>query len=107
MTFHQQEETLLRNDPITGRVIESEFKEPLKTAKIISNKNWTSLKNRVFNMEVKQIRAFKRFNLLKSDTDDFMTRLDLIDSHQELYILNDKFPKLSKDEREKLRLFVV
>lgn len=48
-----------------------------------------------------------RFVLLKQGDDDYLKKLDLIDTHRQLFNRNPKYPKLSVGEREQLRVLAI
>ena len=58
------------------------------------------LKDFISNLGMKEAKGLNRFVHIKDDYDDYMTKLDLIDSHPNQFINNPKFPKLSKFELE-------
>ena len=66
---------------------------------------WGQFKDRLFDTRVDTLKNLGRFVKLRfNDTDCYMTKLDLIDTHPNLFI-TDK-DKLNKREREYLRIFV-
>ena len=53
------------------------------------------------------MKNLKRFQLLKSESDDYLTKLDLIDTHSALYYNSEKKIQITKEEREVLRVLVI
>lgn len=98
MTFDDEEKSKIP-DKKTGFIDNS----PIETKDYISDKNWTKLRNLISSIDEKQAKGLNRFIHIKDNYDDYMTKLDLIDSHPNEFIKNGP-PKLNKFELEQLRI---
>ena len=72
----------------------------LDTSNYIAVKNWTKFKNLITHIDEKSAEGLNRFIHLKDTCTDYMTKLELIDSHPSFFIKNPKYPSLNKFEME-------
>ena len=91
-----------------GEVLDEYQQDPGKIGKKISDNMWLQMYNFVrSDKNQRTIKNMGRFILLKQEDDDYMTKLDLIDTHRKYFIQNKDYPKLDVNEREKLRVLVL
>ena len=65
---------------------------------------WTKVKNKIFETERPILKGLKRHvNMTLNPTDNYLTKLDLIDTHPQLFIKENK-NKFSESEIEQLRI---
>ena len=71
-------------------------------------KTWNKIRENILKDDKKLVPRIKRYNILKTASkEDFLTKLDIIDSHPEVFDSKHKDVKLSKEELEQLRVLVV
>ena len=105
MKFDMAKDIYKQMNDSKGMLQKQYQEEPTKICQEISGNGWDNVKAFVFNDKNKvQIQNIGRFILMKDETDDYLTKMDLIDYQPELFIDSPENPKLSKDEIEKLRI---
>lgn len=71
--------------------------------------DWTYLQKVMFNgdnIKTDSIKSLEKFQLKRMPTDDFITRMDLINTHADLFKTKNQ-GKMSKQEMEQLRILIV
>ena len=108
MNFEEAENIYKKFLNEKGEVLDEYQQDPDKIGKKISDNMWLQMYKFVrSDKNQKTIKNMGRFILLKQEDDDYMTKLDLIDTHKEYFIQNKDYPKLDVNEREKLRVLVL
>ena len=77
-----------------GKPDDNSFIEPFNSKQIISNAGWSKMKDGILEMKKDQLHNINRQLKLQEPTDNYMTKLDLIDDHPELF----------DDRKEKLKI---
>ena len=66
-------------------------KDPSQCIKLVSDQLWSRLKKTIFDMNKTTMKEFSRFILMKNPTEDYLTKLDLIESFPQVFRKNSKF----------------
>ena len=65
-----------------------EFEDPFQRRQILGEVYWTKLKDRIFDTETSVLQGIQRHVQLQKETNNYLTKLDLIDHHPEIYVKN-------------------
>lgn len=88
--------------------IPEEFKDPFKQKQILTNALWTKIKDKIFDTEKEVLKGLHRHvQITMLPTEDYLTKLDLIDTHPELFKPQLKNVQLTKQEIEMLRQYTI
>ena len=106
MKFDEAKDIYKEMNDSEGNLQKEYQDKPSKICDEISANAWGKVKEFVWNKDNEDtIQNIGRFILMKDETDDFLTKLDLIDTHPEVFLTdNPAAPKLSKFEIEQLRV---
>jgi hypothetical protein len=59
--------------------------EELNNAKIYGNLLWSKIKTKIFEMDSEMLEQLSRHNKLRLPSENYLTKLDLIDKYPELF----------------------
>ena len=81
--------------------------KPIEVGKQIAMNGWNRFRARVFELQKSDLNKLDRFLILQEPTTNFAKKLDLIDTHPDLFRENSKYPKLAEREIDMLRVLVM
>ena len=91
---------------VKGRMPE-QFQNPISNRQLVADELWTKFKNKIFETERPILKGLQRHvHMTLNPTTDYLTKLDLIDTHPELFNMNNK-TTFTEEEIEQLRVHIV
>ena len=76
--------------------------------KVLADDKWGKLVNKILATDTESLRDMHRHVMMQNNTDDFLTKLDLIEKYPEIFAnIKNKKLDLSKEEIEVLRVMII
>ena len=71
----------------------SEYEDPSNCKQILGDCYWTKMKNKIFETDKSVLKGIQRHVQLQKESPDYLTKLDLIDHHPEIFVKNIQLTK--------------
>lgn len=79
-----------------------------KIPKALADDKWSKLVSRILTLESKELKEMQRHVQMQNNTDDFLTKLDLIEKYPQLFAASKNHKvEMTKEEIEVLRALII